>query len=236
MRAAAPAPRPRAKSPRAERAGRGAGGELDYTEFMQGIRGSEFVQTARSYGFETPDPGYHDEDPDGGLSHFIALEQPIPPLSARSAKAWQQQRSVDSCPYGTDRRLFGGRWQYRTSTLIKAEPVVAPRYGKTSFPARKTMADVVQVIAEKLHERSKTSLTFTRMFNHFDRDKDGSIDRVEFEKLLDVYNIALNEEETTALFSHFGTGDGGIRYLDFVKTVEDHNKRHPLGGYAGAGR
>ena len=51
-----------------------------------------------------------------------------------------------------------------------------------------------------------------------------------------LYNIALNEEETTALFSHFGTGDGGIRYLDFVKTVEDHNKRHPLGGYAGAGR
>jgi len=54
VRAAAPAPRPRAKSPRAERAGRGAGGELDYTEFMQGIRGSEFVQTARSYGRPPP--------------------------------------------------------------------------------------------------------------------------------------------------------------------------------------
>ncbi len=46
----------------------------------------------------------------------------------RSAKAWQQQRAADSCPFGTDRRIFGGKWQYRTSSLIKAEAVVAPRY------------------------------------------------------------------------------------------------------------
>jgi len=211
------------------------GGHLDYTEFMQGVRGSEFVQTSRSYGFETPDPGYHDEDPDGGLSHFITMEQAMPQQTARSAKAWQQQRATDTCPFGTDRRLFGGRWQYRTSSLSKAEPVVAPRYGKTSFPARKTVSDIVTVIAEKLDERSKSSLAFQQMFNHFDGDKNGTIDKTEFESMLDVYNISLNDEEINSLFDHFGSTDGGIRYLDFVHTVEEHHKKHPLGGYAGAG-
>jgi len=33
------------------------------------------------------------------------------------------------------------------------------------------------VIAEKLNERSKGSLAFTRMFNQFDTDKSGFIDR-----------------------------------------------------------
>ena len=47
------------------------GGELDHQEFIQGIRGSEFVMTARSYGFETPDPGYFVESGDGGLGHYV---------------------------------------------------------------------------------------------------------------------------------------------------------------------
>ena len=118
-------------------------------------------------------------------------------------QAWPPQRALDSCPFGTDRRMVGGRWQYRTSSLIKAEPVVrvhvcpvkshskshflpivcltlrtlrryhempalcnhardnalqvAPRYGKTSFPARKELKDVVAVIADKHNERSKVS-------------------------------------------------------------------------------
>jgi len=158
------------------------GGELDHAEFIQGIRGSEFVQTSRSYGFETPDPGYHDVDPEGGLGHFVDLnglerDSAMTHGTPRCAKAWQQQRAVDGCPFGTDRRMFGGNWQYRTSSLIKAEPVVAPRYGKTGFPARKELNDILTVIAEKLNERSKGSLAFTRMFNQFDTDKSGSIDR-----------------------------------------------------------
>jgi len=212
------------------------GGELDYQEFMKGIRGSEFVQTARSYGFETPDPGYFEEDPEGGFGHFVQPTEDLESHTPRMAKAWQTQRAVDSCPFGTDRRMFGGKWLFRTSSLIKAQPVVAPKYGKTSFPARKQMQDVVAVIADKLQERSKNTLAFTRMFNHFDQDKNGSIDRNEFEKLLDIYNIALNDDEINELFTHFGAEDGGIRYLPFVKTVEDFRRKHPLGGVAGVGR
>jgi len=158
------------------------GGELDHHEFIQGVRGSEFVQTARSYGFETPDPGYHNPDPEGGWGHYVDLagterESALTLGTPRCAKAWQQQRAVDGCPFGTDRRMFGGNWQYRTSSLIKAEPIVAPRYGKTGFPARKELSDIMHVIAEKLNERSKGALAFTRMFNQFDTDKNGSIDR-----------------------------------------------------------
>lgn len=211
-------------------------GELDYEEFMVGIRGTEFVQTARSYGFETPDPGFHDEDPEGGFGHYVLPTDELVEHTPRSAKAWQQQRALDACPFGTDRRIFGGKWQYRTSSLIKAEAVVAPRYGKTSFPARKTIDDVIAVIADKLQERSKNTLAFTRMFNHFDTDHNGSIDRAEFEKLLDIYNISLTDEEIGELFDHFGAQDGGISYLPFVKTVEDSRRKHPLGGTAGVGR
>eukprot|EP00286_Rhodomonas_abbreviata_P029138 CAMPEP_0181295744 /NCGR_PEP_ID=MMETSP1101-20121128/4313_1 /TAXON_ID=46948 /ORGANISM="Rhodomonas abbreviata, Strain Caron Lab Isolate" /LENGTH=386 /DNA_ID=CAMNT_0023400521 /DNA_START=99 /DNA_END=1259 /DNA_ORIENTATION=- len=211
-------------------------GELDYEEFMSGIRGTEFVQTARSYGFETPDPGFHDEDPEGGFGHYVPPTDDLVEHTPRCAKAWQQQRALDQCPFGTDRRIFGGKWQYRTSSLIKAEAVVAPRYGKTSFPARKTLDDVIAVIADKLQERSKNTLAFTRMFNHFDTDKNGSIDRTEFEKLLDIYNIALTDDEISELFDHFGAEDGGIKYLPFVKTVEDFRRKHPLGGIAGVGR
>ena len=216
------------------------GGELDHAEFIQGIRGSEFVQTARSYGFETPDPLYHDEDPERGLGHFVDLagmerESALKVGTARCAKAWQQQRAVDGCPFGTDRRMFGGAWQYRTSTLIKAEPVVAPKFGKTGFPARKELNDILTVIAEKLNERSKGSLAFTRMFNQFDSDKNGSIDRAEFDKLLDIFNISLTDQETEVVFEHFGAEDGGIRYKPFVHTVEMQNRKHPLGGLAGSG-
>jgi Ca2+-binding EF-hand superfamily protein len=42
------------------------------------------------------------------------------------------------------------------------------------------------------------------MFNQFDKDKNGSIDKEEFDKLLDVFNIELNEEETKVVFDHFG--------------------------------
>jgi Ca2+-binding EF-hand superfamily protein len=91
------------------------------------------------------------------------------------------------------------------------------------------------VIAEKLNERSKGSLAFTRMFNQFDRDKNGSIDREEFEKLLDIFNIALNDGEISVVFEHFGAEDGGIKYKPFVHTVEMQNRKHPLGGYAGSG-
>ena len=218
------------------------GGELDHQEFIQGVRGSEFVQTARSYGFETPDPGYFDidEDPEKGLGHYVDItgrerESAMRLGTARCAKAWQQQRAIDGCPFGTDRRMFGGSWQYRTSTLIKAEPVVAPKYGKTGFPARKELNDIMVVIAEKLNERSKGTLAFTRMFNQFDRDKNGSIDREEFEKLLDIFNITLNDTEISVVFEHFGAEDGGIKYKPFVHTVEMQNRKHPLGGYAGSG-
>jgi len=37
---------------------------------------------------------------------------------------------------------------------------------------------LLQVIADKLTERSKSSLAFQRMFNHFDGDKNGTIDKV----------------------------------------------------------
>ena len=216
------------------------GGELDHGEFIQGIRGTEFVQTARSYGFETPDPMYHEEDPEGGLGHFVDLtgkerESAMHMGTPRCAKAWQQQRAVDGCPFGTDRRMFGGNWQYRTSSLIKAEPVVAPRYGKTGFPARKELNDILTVISEKLNERSKGSLAFTRMFNQFDSDKNGSIDRTEFDKLLDLFNISLNDAETQVVFDHFGAEDGGIKYTPFVRTVEAQARKHPLGGVAGSG-
>jgi hypothetical protein len=131
------------------------GGELDHHEFIQGVRGSEFVQTARSYGFETPDPGYHAPDPEGGWGHYVDLagqerDTALTTGTPRCAKAWQQQRAVDGCPFGTDRRMFGGNWQYRTSSLIKAEPIVAPRYGKTGFPARKELNDIMHVIADKV--------------------------------------------------------------------------------------
>ena len=49
------------------------------------------------------------------------------------AQAWQQQRALDSCPFGTDRRMFGGSWQYRTSSLIKAEPVVSVHIRSVTF-------------------------------------------------------------------------------------------------------
>ena len=213
-------------------------GSLDRVEFMRGVRGSEFVQTSRSYGLETPDLGYHDENPEGGLGHFVDLagaerESAMKLGTPRCAKAWQQQRAVDGCPFGTDRRTFGGQWQYRTSSLVKAEPVVASRFGKTGFPARKELKDVLAVINEKLTERMKGGLAFTRMFNQFDTDKSGTIDREEFEKLLDIFNIALTDEETTVVFDHFGGEDGGIRYRPFVETVEKINAVHPLGGIAG---
>ena len=216
------------------------GGELDHQEFIQGIRGSDFVSTSLSYGFETPDPGYHVDNDEGGLGHFVDLagaerETALRLGTARCSKAWSQQRSLDSCPFGTDRRMFGGLWQYRTSQLIKGEPVVAPRYGKTSFPARKELSDVMAVIASKLEERSRGALAFTRMFNQFDKDKNGSIDRDEFNKLLDVFNIELNERETKVVFEHFGAECGGIRYTPFVKTVVAQGAIHPLGGLAGNG-
>ena len=55
------------------------GGTLDYKEFFKGLRGSDFVQTSKSYGFETPDPHYHDELIGGGYGHYspIGWSSPI---------------------------------------------------------------------------------------------------------------------------------------------------------------
>lgn len=211
-------------------------GSLDYEEFMQGVKGSEFVLTSRSMGFETPDPEvYASLHNHGQLEHYIPVTEQVQPNTARGSKAWSQQRAVESCPFGSDRKVFGGKWMYRTSSLVKAEPVVAPRYGKTSFPARKGIADVVHVIAEKLQERAKSSLAFTRMFNQFDVDRSGQIDASEFEKMLQLFNIQLNESELAEVFDHFGDGKDHVKYKDFVHIVESHFRAHPLGGYALAG-
>jgi len=211
-------------------------GSLDYEQFMQGVRGSEFVLTSRSMGFETPDPDvYASLHNHGEIEHYIPVTEDIKPNTARGSKAWSQQRAADSCPFGSDRKVFGGKWMYRTSSLVKAEPVVASRYGKTSFPARKGIADVVHVIAEKLQERAKTSLSFTRMFNQFDADRSGQIDCSEFEKMLQLFNIQLNQSELAEVFEHFGDGKDHIKYKDFVHVVEGHFRSHPLGGFALAG-
>lgn len=57
----------------------------------------------------------------------------------------------------------------------------------------------------------------------------------EFDKLLDIFNIALTDDECTVVFDHFGGDDGGISYLEFVDTVVAEGRKHPLGGVAGNG-
>ena len=209
------------------------GGTLDYKEFFKGLRGSDFVQTSKSYGFETPDPHYHDELIGGGYGHYFPISADLPPRTPRAFKAWLQQYSSEKCPFGTDRKIFGGTWQYRTSLLMHAHPIVSPRYGKTGFPARKTLADIIHVISDKINERSTSKFAFSCTFRQFDRNGDGVIDREEFGKVLDKYNIDLQADEMERLFKFFCSQNGGIRYSDFVKAIEDYRQRHPLGGYSG---
>ena len=130
-------------------------------------------------------------------------------------------------------KIFGRTWQYRTSLLMQAHPVVSPRYGKTGFPARKTLNDVIHVISDKISERSTSKFAFGSTFRQFDRNGDGVIDQDEFEKVLDKYNISLQTDELERLFKFFCSQDGGIRYSDLVKAIEDYRRRHPLGGYSG---
>jgi Ca2+-binding EF-hand superfamily protein len=212
---------------------RDRGGTLDYKEFFKGLRGSDFLQTSRSYGFETPDPHYHDELVGGGYGHYFPIHADLPPKTPRAFKAWLQQYSTESCPFATDRKIFGGTWQYRTSQLMRAHPIVSPRYGRTGFPARKTLADILRVISDKISERSTSKFAFAAIFRQFDRNGDGVIDREELGKVLDRYNIGLAPDEMDRLFKYFCTQAGGINYADFVRAIDDYRRQHPLGGYSG---
>ena len=96
---------------------------------------------------------------------------------------------------------------------------------------------MIHIIASKLDERVKNGLAFMRMFHGYDEGSTGKVTRGHLVKILEHFNIQLNEQELSEVYAKFrsGEGDDSFRYKPFIKAVETHFLAHPLGGVAGGG-
>lgn len=76
-------------------------------------------------------------------------------------------------------------------------------------------------IRKKLIERkTKGILEMGRSFDIADKDKSKQIDREEFFRILQLYQLNFNEEEQEIAFNAFNIdGQGGIRYEEFLRVV-----------------
>ncbi|GBG27119.1 Protein fantom [Hondaea fermentalgiana] len=126
-----------------------------------------------------------------------ALRANVPSLSSYDAKVLMDIFDADS----------NGEVDYRAFVRFAQGQSVAV-----------ALASVEARLRDRIQAMVDNGIQISQAFEHFDKNKDGKISRVEFSKALRSLRIDVNRKESQALFSRFDPKRKGmVSYKDFVK-------------------
>jgi Ca2+-binding EF-hand superfamily protein len=81
------------------------------------------------------------------------------------------------------------------------------------------LQDVMDKLRQLVRKADSKGVDFRESFEHFDADKDGMLDRREFQEGMEKLGFRIDANQTKRLMRKFGNTDGGINYRDFLRAL-----------------